>query len=94
MSSSQAERGIEHEVLASDSIRLDDGARDRSVPAVVVPRTEDGLIDGSANKVAVNHSFKVILLSSQHIVERVFIVFEPKMTLGLNICGRIFSQLF
>jgi len=88
---SEAQQGIKHEVFTPDSIRLDDGTRYRSMPAMVVPRAEDGLIDSSTNKVVINHSFEAMLFSFEHFIERIFIVFEPKIALCLNICEWIFT---
>lgn len=55
------------------------------VPSVITPRAQKALIDSSTHKTLVNNGLDSCCLSSQHIVEGVTALFEPKTVSCLNI---------
>lgn len=77
--------GVLQEVASRKAVRSFYHSRYGRVPSMIAPRAQKALIDSSTHKALVNDGLDSCCLSSQHIVEGVTALFEPKTVSCLNI---------
>lgn len=61
------------------------------MPSVIAPGTQMTQVDCSPNKVLVDQIFDLHLLCPENVIERIAVVFEPKLALSLSIEGWVFK---
>lgn len=76
--------GLVEEVGALDGVDVLDDSVHGGVPSVVVEGREEGLVDGSAHEV-LGVVLLVQVLRSEHVAQRVLVVFEPELISQLDV---------